>query len=132
MSASALSSSRDFQVMNFSMSGWSMSRQTILAARRVVPPLLMASALRSRPRRKLMTPLDTPPPESFSPSARKALKFEPVPEPPLKSFVSVTYSSEMEWSPRSLSWTLTMKQALAWVRVYWSIDSTTSPLSGST
>ena len=57
---------------------------------------------------------------------------DPVPEPPLNSLVSVTNSSEMEWSPRSLSSTLTMKQADACVRVYWSADSTTSPVAGST
>ena len=79
-----------------------------------------------------MTPLETPPPDRRSPSARSALKLEPVPDPPLKSLVSVTNSSEMEWSPRSLSSTETMKHALAWVRVYWSAASTTSPVTGST
>ncbi len=39
MSACAFFSSRTFQLMKSTISGWSMSRQTIFAARRVVPPL---------------------------------------------------------------------------------------------
>ncbi len=61
-----------------------MSRQTIFAARRVVPPLLVAPAARSKTSRKLMRPDDVPPPESFSCLPRIWLKFEPVPEPYLK------------------------------------------------
>src|SRR4030042_289198 len=52
MRARTFSSSPFFQLMNSSMSGWSMSRMTILAARRVVPPDLMAPAARSPIRRK--------------------------------------------------------------------------------
>ena len=46
-SAATFCSSRTFQPMNCSMSGWSMSTTTIFAARRVVPPDLMAPAARS-------------------------------------------------------------------------------------
>ena len=70
MSACAFFSSRTFQLMKSTISGWSMSRHTILAARRVVPPLLVAPAARSNTSRKLMSPLDVPPPESFSSSRR--------------------------------------------------------------
>src|SRR5580692_3486230 len=66
MRACAFFSSRLFQLMKSAISGWSMSRQTILAARRVVPPLLVAPAARSNTSRKLMRPDDVPPPESFS------------------------------------------------------------------
>ena len=45
-SARILSSSRALVSMNSSMSGWSTSRMTILAARRVAPPDLMVPALR--------------------------------------------------------------------------------------
>ena len=38
--AATFCSSITFQLTNSSMSGWSRSRQTILAARRVVPPAL--------------------------------------------------------------------------------------------
>ena len=63
------------------MSGWSMSTTTILAARRVVPPDLIAPAARSPILRKDIRPDERPPPESFSPSPRSFEKFEPVPEP---------------------------------------------------
>ena len=48
MSAWALCSSRTFQLMKSAISGWSMSRHTIFAARRVVPPLFVAPAARSK------------------------------------------------------------------------------------
>jgi hypothetical protein len=47
-----------------------MSTTTILAARRVVPPDLMAPAARSPILRKLIRPDDLPPPDSFSFSPR--------------------------------------------------------------
>src|SRR5688500_14966883 len=74
-------SSSTFQLTNASMSGWSRSRQTIFAARRVVPPLLIAPAARSPILRKLISPDDLPPPESGSFSPRRREKLEPVPEP---------------------------------------------------
>src|ERR1044071_9096568 len=52
--------------MNSSMSGWSTSRMTILAARRVLPPLLMTPAKASKPRMNLSGPEAWPPPERFS------------------------------------------------------------------
>src|SRR5438874_10546112 len=59
-------SSITFQSMNCSMSGWSVSTITILAARRVVPPDLIAPAARSPILRKLIRPEERPPPESLS------------------------------------------------------------------
>jgi hypothetical protein len=52
--------------MKSTISGWSMSRQTIFAARRVVPPLLVLPAARSKTSRKDISPEEVPPPESFS------------------------------------------------------------------
>ncbi len=66
---------------------------TILAARRVVPPDLMAPAARSPTRRNDMRPDDLPPPDSGSPSARMLEKLEPVPEPNLNSRASRTHRS---------------------------------------
>src|SRR6478735_8614626 len=66
MSARAFFSSRTFHWMKSMISGWSMSRQTIFAARRVVPPDFVAPAARSSTSRKLMSPELVPPPESFS------------------------------------------------------------------
>ena len=51
-SARILSSSRALVSMNSSMSGWSTSRTTIFAARRVAPPDLMVPAEASAPRMK--------------------------------------------------------------------------------
>ena len=72
-------SSVTFQSTKASMSGWSRSRQTILAARRVVPPLLMAPAARSPTARKLMRPELRPPPERGSSEPRTLEKLVPVP-----------------------------------------------------
>jgi hypothetical protein len=66
-----------------------MSRQTIFAARRVVPPDFVAPAARSSTSRKLMRPELVPPPASFSCRPRRRLKFVPVPEPYLKRRASV-------------------------------------------
>ncbi|MND04026.1 hypothetical protein D3C83_241130 [compost metagenome] len=66
-----------------------MSRHTIFAARRVVPPLLVLPAARSNTSRKLMRPELVPPPESFSCLPRMAEKFVPVPEPYLKRRASL-------------------------------------------
>src|SRR5208337_2499620 len=56
-----LYSSSAFQFVYDSISGWSASRMTILAARRVVPPDLIAPAERSAILRKDRSPLETPP-----------------------------------------------------------------------
>src|ERR1700687_4698678 len=92
-----------------------MLRMTILAARRVFPPLLMTPAKASKPRMKLTGPEAMPPPESVSWLERREEKFVPVPEPHLKSMPSVLARSMMEVME---SWTELMKQAehcgLAW------------------
>ena len=96
------------------MSGWSTSTTTILAARRVVPPDLIAPAARSPILRKDMRPEERPPPESFSFSPRKAEKLEPVPEPYLKRRASRTQRSMMPPSLTRSSATDWMKQACGW------------------
>ena len=63
-------SSRALNQMNSSMSGWSTSRMTILAARRVLPPDLMVPAEASAPRMKLTGPEAVPPPLSSSTEER--------------------------------------------------------------
>ena len=61
---------------------------TILAALLVVPPDLIAPAALSPILRKDSSPLELPPPESGSPAPRILEKFEPVPDPYLKSSAS--------------------------------------------
>ena len=82
-----------------------------LGGRRVVPPDLMAPAARSPILRKLIRPLDLPPPESGSPSPRRAEKFVPVPEPYLKMRASRTHRSMMPPSFTRSSLIDWMKQA---------------------
>src|SRR3546814_984999 len=72
-----------------------MSQITILAARRVVPPDLMAPAARSPIFRKLIRPDDLPPPDSRSFSPRSFEKLLPVPEPYLNRRASRTHRSMM-------------------------------------
>ena len=90
------------------MSGWSAFKMTILAARRVLPPLLMTPANASKPFMKLTGPDASPPPESFSFEDRSADRLDPVPEPNLNSMPSV-------WARRRMlsieSSTELMKQA---------------------
>ena len=62
----ALRSSMALHQMKSSMSGWSTSRMTILAARRVLPPDLIVPAEASAPRMKLTGPDAVPPPLSSS------------------------------------------------------------------
>src|SRR2546421_1837593 len=52
--------------MNSTMSGWSTFKITILAARRVLPPLLITPAKASKPFMKLTGPEAMPPPERAS------------------------------------------------------------------
>src|SRR3954470_5753377 len=108
-SARILSSSRALVSMNSSMSGWSMSRTTILAARRVAPPDLMVPAEASAPRMKLTGPDAVPPEESSSFEERMRERLRPAPEPPLKIRPSSRYQFRIEsiWSS-----TARMKQAL--------------------
>ena len=84
---------------------------TIFAARRVLPPDLMAPAKLSKPFMKETGPDAMPPEESDSVDERSEERFEPVPEPNLKSMPSVLASSRMDCmeSPTAL-----MKHAEAW------------------
>src|ERR671932_2767068 len=108
-SARILSSSRALVSMNSSMSGWSMSRTTILAARRVAPPDLIVPAEASAPRMKLTGPEAVPPEESSSVDDRMRERFRPAPEPPLKISPSSRYQFRIE---SIVSSTARMKQAL--------------------
>ena len=103
-------SSRALHQMNSWTSGWSMSSMTILAARRVLPPLLMVPAEASAPLMKLTGPLAWPPPFRASLEDRMALRLTPAPEPPLKIVPSSTYQFRIDdiWSS-----TERMKQAEA-------------------
>ena len=65
----------------------------IFAARRVVPPDLIAPAARSPMRRKDISPDDFPPPERGSASPRSLEKFVPVPDPYLHNRASRTHKS---------------------------------------
>src|SRR6478752_1467325 len=108
-SARILFSSRDLVSMNSSMSGWSMSRTTILAARRVAPPDLMVPADASAPRMKLTGPEAVPPEDSSSLEDRMRERFRPAPEPPLKIRPSSRYQFRIESISSS---TARMKHAL--------------------
>src|SRR5437868_6034916 len=94
--------------MKSTISGWSMLRMTILAARRVLPPDLITPAKASKPFMKLSGPLASPPPERVSIDPRIGDRFVPVPEPHLKSMPSVLARVRMESSE---SLTELMKQA---------------------
>ncbi len=107
--ARILSSSRALVSMNSSMSGWSTSRTTILAARRVAPPDLMVPADASAPRMKETGPQAVPPEESSSFEERMRDRFTPEPEPPLKITPSSLYQSRID---SMVSSTARMKQAL--------------------
>src|SRR5512142_1265003 len=96
MSAQAFFSSAALHSTNSTMSGWSASRMTIFAARRVFPPLLMTPANASKPRMKLTGPEASPPPESASLEERILERFEPAPEPYLKSMPSVCARRRIE------------------------------------
>src|SRR6201988_2927953 len=108
MSAQALASSFCLHSTNSMMSGWSMLRITILAARRVLPPDLMTPAKASKPFMKLSGPDAVPPPESDSVEERSGERLVPVPDPHLKSMPSVLARVRMESSE---SCTELMKQA---------------------
>src|SRR3954469_15277255 len=95
-SARILSSSRAFVSMNSSTSGWSTSRMTIFAARRVAPPDLIVPALASAPRMKLTGPDAVPPLDSSSFDDRMRERLRPAPEPPLKMKPSSLYQFRME------------------------------------
>ena len=105
----ALRSSMALHQMKSSMSGWSASRMTILAARRVLPPDLMVPAEASAPRMKLTGPEAVPPPLSSSCEERMRDRLTPAPEPPLKMMPSSVYQLRIE---SIVSSTARMKQAL--------------------
>src|SRR5215813_13936790 len=106
--ACALASSFDLHSMKSTISGWSMLRMTIFAARRVLPPDLMTPAKASNPRIKLSGPLAVPPPLRVSLDDRSGERLVPVPDPHLKSMPSVLAKVRMESSE---SCTELMKQA---------------------
>src|ERR1700675_1658411 len=110
MRAQAFRSSFALERMKSSMSGWSMFRITIFAARRVLPPLLIAPAKESKPFMKERGPEAVPPAERPSCEPRMEERFDPVPEPYLKSIPSVLARSRIApiESPQEL-----MKQAEA-------------------
>src|SRR5690242_17394708 len=108
-SARILSSSRALVSMNSSMSGWSTSSTTILAARRVAPPDLMVPAEASAPRMKLTGPEAVPPLLRSSLEERMRERLRPAPEPPLKIIPSSRYQLRIESISSS---TARMKQAL--------------------
>src|SRR3954465_5863078 len=95
-SARILFSSLAFVSMNSSTSGWSTSRMTILAARRVAPPDLMVPALASAPRMNDTGPDAVPPLDSSSLDERIRDRLRPAPEPPLKMNPSSLYQVRME------------------------------------
>ena len=94
------------------MSGWSPSRITILAARRVPPPDLMEPAPESAQRMKLTGPEAWPPFERASPSPRRRERLTPAPEPPRKISDS---EAIQRWIEGIVSLTDRMKQADAWL-----------------
>src|SRR3954471_8281425 len=106
--ARILSSSRALVSTNSTMSGWSTSSTTILAARRVAPPDLMVPADASAPRMKETGPEAVPPEESSSLEERMRERLRPAPEPPWKIFPSSLYQLRIESMESS---TERMKQA---------------------
>src|SRR5213594_601131 len=73
-----------------------MFRITIFAARRVLPPDLIAPAKESKPFMKERGPEAVPPAERPSCEPRMVERFEPVPEPYLKSIPSVLARSRID------------------------------------
>src|SRR5213593_657257 len=108
MSAQAFFSSSTLHLMNSVMSGWSTSKTTILAARRVFPPDLMTPAEASAARMNDTGPDAVPPPPRRSLEERRRERFTPEPEPPLKMTPSLRYQSTIE---SMVSSTERMKQA---------------------
>src|SRR5918995_7391786 len=108
MSAHALRSSSTLQLMNSRMSGWSLFRMTIFAARRVLPPDLITPANASYPFMKETGPEAVPPPASNSRDERIEDRLLPVPDPNLNSMPSVLASVRIE---SIVSSTELMKQA---------------------
>src|SRR6201996_8139871 len=108
-STRTFSSSRALVSTNSSMSGWSTSRTTILAARRVAPPDLIVPADASAPRMNETGPDAVPPEGNSSFDARNRDRLRRAPEPPLKIRPSSRYQFRIE---SIVSSTARMKQAL--------------------
>src|SRR3954453_1645218 len=106
--ARILSSSLALVITNSSMSGWSTSRTTIFAARRVAPPDLIVPADASAPRMNDTGPDAVPPLLSSSFDERIRERLRPAPEPPLKMNPSSLYQLRIESIESS---TARMKQA---------------------
>ena len=139
-SARILSSSRALVETNSSMSGWSTSRTTIFAARRVAPPDLMVPAEASAPRMKETGPLAVPPEESSSLEERMRERFRPAPEPPLKMNPSSLYQLRIESIESSTErmkqaetccgdWVPTLNQTGELKEKYWCTSSQVSSFS---
>src|SRR5918992_2045485 len=105
----AFSSSCALHQMNSSTSGWSTSRTTIFAARRVLPPDLIVPADASAPRMKLTGPEAWPPLESCSCEERSLERLTPEPDPPRKMIPSRRIQSRIDSMESSIE---RMKQAL--------------------
>src|SRR5215210_4583706 len=140
--ARILFSSRALVSMNSSMSGWSMSRTTIFAARRVAPPDLMVPADASAPRMKETGPDAVPPEESSSLEERMRERLRPAPEPPLKMKPSSLYQFRMESIESSTDrmkqaetccglWVPTLNQTGELKEKYWLTSSQVSSCSNS-
>src|SRR3712207_5871582 len=106
--AGALSSSLALHQMKSRMSGWSTSRTTIFAARRVLPPDLIVPAHESAPRMNETGPLAVPPLLSGSIDPRILDRLMPEPDPPRKIRPSLVFQARIE---SLLSSTERMKQA---------------------
>ena len=141
-SARILSSSRALVSTNSSMSGWSTSSTTILAARRVAPPDLMVPADASAPRMKETGPDAVPPEESSSLEERMRERLRPAPEPPLKMKPSSLYQLRIESIESSTErmkqaetccgdWVPTLNQTGELNEKYWWTSSQVSSCSNS-
>ena len=95
-SARILSSSRTLVSMNSSISGWSTSKTTIFAARRVAPPDLIVPADASAPRMNETGPEAVPPDFKSSFCERMRERLSPAPDPPLKIIPSSRYQLRIE------------------------------------
>ena len=107
-SAAAFCSSRALHQMKSTMSGWSTSRTTIFAARRVLPPDLIVPAHASAPRMNDTGPLAYPPFERCSLELRIFDRLIPEPDPPRKIIPSLVFQARMD---SIVSSTERMKQA---------------------
>src|SRR3954464_1347206 len=141
-SARILCSSRALVWTNSSMSGWSTSRTTIFAARRVAPPDLMVPADASAPRMNDTGPDAVPPLESSSLDDRMRERLRPAPEPPLKMKPSSLYQLRMESIESSTDrmkqaetccgdWVPTLNQTGELNEKYWCSSSHVSSCSNS-